>query len=135
VGGEIMANINKISILLVCPNEIPKVMKIQNTLEAKQKLVDGLIEVCYLPEDNEVCLICNEEGKLNNSLPNRNIGYDFIYGNFLIVGDDYANADFKSLTNEQIKKYKEMFGEESIRKTNNRINARKLAYAIVHKKY
>lgn len=112
VGSEIMANTNKISILLVCPKEIPKVMKIPTTLEAKQKLVDGLIEVCYLPEDNEVCRICNEEGKLNNSLPNRNIGYDFIYGNFLVVGDDYANVDFKSLTNEQIKKYKEMFGEK-----------------------
>ena len=100
-----MAKANKINILLVCPNEVPKVMKIPNTLKAKQKLVNGKIEVCYLLEDNEVCIICNDEGKINGSLPNRDIYYDIIYGNFIIVGDDYANAGFKSVTKEQLGKY------------------------------
>lgn len=108
---------SKISVLLVCPNEVPKVIKMYNTLKSKQKLVDGRIEVSYLLEDNEVCLICNEEGKINGSIPNRNIGYDIIYGKFLIVGDDYINGDFKGLTNKQIKKYQEYFNENSIIKT------------------
>ncbi|MGE5456326.1 MAG: DUF3846 domain-containing protein [Ignavibacteriales bacterium] len=130
-----MAYGNKIDVLLVQPDEIPKVIKISNTLKAKQNLVNGRIQVCYLLKDNEVCLICNDESKIDDSLPNRIIGHDIIYGNFFIVGDDYVNADFKSLTNKQIKKYQELFGEESIRKTSRILNARKLVYDIVHKKY
>ena len=89
-------NSNRIDVLLVCPNEIPKAISIPNTLKAKQKLVGGLIEVCYLEDNTEVCLICNGEGKMNGSLPNRDIGYDIVFGNFLVVGDDYKNGDFKS---------------------------------------
>ena len=39
-----------------------------------------------------------------------------ICGNFIIVGDDGSGEDL-SLTDEQINKYKERFGKESIRKT------------------
>lgn len=38
----------KLKILLVCPNELPKELEIENTLKAKQKLVEGLIEVFYI---------------------------------------------------------------------------------------
>lgn len=116
----------KIRALLVCPNELPIELNIKNTLEEKQNLVGGLIEVCYLNDDSEVCLICNEEGMINNLPPNRFVDNDFIYGNFITVGDDYKNADFKSLTKEQIDKYQEYFNEKSIDKTNSRITARKM---------
>ncbi len=128
-----MAYENKIDVLLVRPNEIPKVIKISNTLKTKQKLVNGQIEICYLQEDNEVCLICNSEGKIDGSLPNRDIGYDIIYGNFLVVGDDYVNGDFKSLTPEQMEKYQEQFNQNSIVKTKKRIMARKLVSVIIKK--
>ncbi|MDD2518400.1 MAG: DUF3846 domain-containing protein [Bacilli bacterium] len=122
--------VEKIKVLFVAPEEEPKEMTILNTLKTKQKLVKGRIEVCYILEDNEICLICNEEGKLNGSLPNRDIGYDVIYGNFIIVGDDYVNGDFISLTPEQIKKYKNYFNKESIQKTKNRVNAKQLVIEL-----
>lgn len=62
----------KIRIVLKKVGQEPKVMNIENTLEAKQKLVNGLIEVVPLTDD--ILLICNEEGKLENLLPNLSMG-------------------------------------------------------------
>lgn len=126
--------VEKIEVLYIRPNQIPKEITIFNTLGNKQKLVKGKIEVSYLANDEEVCLICNEEGKINGSLPNRDIGHDIIYGDFLIVGDDYINGDFISLTKEQLKKYKTMFDEKSIIKTQSKVNARELVRKIIIKK-
>lgn len=53
--------------------------------------------------------------------PNRDIGHDIIFGPFLILGDDFENGDFKSLSNEQILKYKMIFDRNSIRRTENKI--------------
>jgi len=112
----------KIKCLLVEPYELPKEIIIDNTLEAKQEMVKGYIECVYLQDDTDVVLICNEEGKINGMKLNREIGYDIIAGPFLIVGDDYENGDFKSLTEEQILKYKILFDENSIVRTENKIN-------------
>ena len=108
--------------LLVKPYELPEEIEFENTLEAKQHLVDGYIECTYLPNDPEVVIICNEEGKINGMKLNRYIGHDIIAGPFLIVGDDYENGDFKSLTDEQILKYKMKFDKNSIVLTENKIN-------------
>ena len=111
-----------LNLLLVKPNELPKKITIKNTLKEKQKLVDGLIEYVYLPNCNDVVLICNEEGKLLGLPPNRDIGYDIVCGDFLIVGDDPELGEDRSLTEKQITKYSKMFDELSIEKTNQRIN-------------
>ncbi len=111
----------KIKGLLVEPYKLPNEIEIENTLDNLQKLVDGYIECVYLPKDNDVILICNDEGKINNMPLNRDIGYDIIAGPFLIVGNDYENADFKSLTDEQILKYKIRFDRNSIKETENKI--------------
>lgn len=120
--------------LLVQPNELPLEIEIQNTLKEKQKLVGGLIEVCYLNNKDDVCLICNENAKTYNLPPNRFLGHQFIYGDFLIVGDAYETADFKSLTKKQIKYYQNYFGQDSIDRTNSRIIARKLATALFRRR-
>ena len=112
----------KIKCLLVEPYELPKEIEIENTLEAKQNLVGGYIECTYLQNDPDVVIICNEEGKINGMKLNRYIGHDIIAGPFLIVGDDYENGDFKSLTDEQILKYKMRFDKNSIVLTENKIN-------------
>ena len=114
---------NKIKCLLVKPYELPEVVEIDNTLEAKQELVGGYIECAYLPNDDSVVLICNEEGKINGMKLNRDIGHDIIAGPFLIVGDDYETGDFKSLTDNQILKYKMRFDKNSIIQTENKINS------------
>lgn len=111
----------KLKCLLVEPYELPKEIEIDNTLEAKQKLVGGYIEQAFLPKDDSVVLICNEEGKINGMKPNRDIGHDIIFGPFLIVGNDYENGDYKSLTLEQILNYKIRFDKHSIVQTENRV--------------
>lgn len=94
----------KIRILYKEVGKEPQIMFIDNTLEVKQKLVGGLIEV--VPYE-DVLIICNEEGKLLNMPPNLVFEYDYIAGNCFVIGDDYKNADFKSLTDEEILKYRE----------------------------
>ena len=113
---------DKIKCLLVEPNKLPKEIEIKKDLYEYQKQVGGLIELVNLPNDNNVVLICNDEGKINNMELNRDIGYDIIAGPFLIVGDDYENSDFKSLTEEQLLKYKMIFDKNSIVRTQNKIN-------------
>ena len=112
---------DKIKGLLVKPYELPEEIEIENTLEAKQHLVGGYIECVYPTNDDSVVFICNEEGKMNGMKLNRDIGYDIIAGPFIILGDDYENGDFKSLTEEQIMKYKMRFDENSIIETENKI--------------
>ena len=113
----------KIKCLLVEPYELPREIEIENTLEAEQEIVGGYIECVYLQNDNDVVLICNREGKIKGIDLNRDIGHDIIAGPFLIVGDDYENGDFKSLTDEQILNYKILFDENSIVRTENKINS------------
>ncbi len=66
-------NDNKIKVLLVKPNKYPKIIKIENTLEAMQKIVGGRINPFEL-DDNAV-IICNGEGK-TNGLPLNRAVYD-----------------------------------------------------------
>ena len=98
-------------VLLVKPEMHPQVVEIENKLEVLQKIVGGLIETVY-PFKDEVCLICNEEGKLLNLQMNRALYdngsvYNVIAGDFLVVGAGIDN--FCSLTDEQIERYEKRF--------------------------
>ena len=59
-----MKNESQIKVLLKRVGENPKEKIIDNTLEAKQELVKGYIEVVPLEEIDDVLLICNEERKI-----------------------------------------------------------------------
>lgn len=109
--------------LYVKENSLPEEIMIPNTLSAKQEKIGGLIEYTYLPDDDEVVIICNEEGKINGMSPNRDTGYDIIFGPFLIVGETSEDGEDRSLSDEQIRKYKKYFGKESIEKTEAKITA------------
>ena len=104
---------NRIRVLRVAPFTAPEVYVIDNHLRALQEAVSvgadyvGLIEVIDL-EDERVCLICNEEGKLIGFPLNRWIGQDIIAGVFYVVGQD-ENRNFTSLSDEQISYYKKRF--------------------------
>lgn len=116
----------KINCLYIEPNQLPKKIEVKNNLYSKQNLVGGNIEYCRILNDDNVVLICNEEGKINGMEPNRDVGHDIIFGPFLIVGDDSEIGEDRSLTEDQINKYKTKFGIESIYKTNAKIEAIKM---------
>lgn len=116
----------KLRALLVKENSLPEEIELSNNLSSLQEAVDGLIEYYYIPDVDDAVIICNEEGKINGMGPNREVGRDIIFGPFLIVGDDSEIGENRSLTDEQISKYKEMFNEKSIEKTYERIAKIKL---------
>lgn len=103
---------DKIKVLFVQPLRHPQVVEIDNTLEAKQGAVGGYIEVIH-PFDDNVALICNEEGKLLGLPLNRSLRdgkgelYEVIVGNFILAGESGDN--FSSLTKAQLQKYAALF--------------------------
>ena len=97
----------KIRCLVVEPGEKPTAQVIENTLEAKQEIVGGLIELVQLSDTAD--LICNEEGKLIGLPPNRILGDDIIAGTFLVVGSEWDNENFVSLSDEDVEKYSKQF--------------------------
>ena len=102
----------EITAIACYPGKTATVIRIANTLEAKQAFVGGYIQAIY-PFDDPVAIVCNEEGKLKGLEPCRalydeggNI-YDIVVGSFLICG---LNDDgFVSLTPQQQKEYWAMF--------------------------
>lgn len=112
----------KLRILYKEVGKVPEIKIIDDTLKAKQDLVGGLIEV--IPYNN-LLIICNEEGKINNLPPNLVFDYDYIAGNCFIVGDDYTKGGFKSLTRDEIIKTRDDLMYKSFRykvPTNNERN-------------
>ena len=116
----------KIKGLFVDENKLPEVVEIPNNLKSLQELVGGYIEYCYMPNHEDVVLICNEEGKINGMGPNRDIGHDIIFGPFFIVGDNPDIGENLSLTEEQISKWSKAFDSSSIEKTYEKLTKLKL---------
>ncbi len=109
----------KLKILLKKVGREPEIKFIDNTLKAKQKLVGGLIEV--LDFEDDTLIICNEEGKLLNLPPNTIFDMDYIAGDYFVVGNDFENADFKSLTDEQIQNVTPIIKNKSITYSDKRL--------------
>lgn len=89
------------------PQKKPKPITIENTLKAMQNRVGGLIELVGLSDT--AVLICNDEGKLLGLEPNRRLGNHVIAGSFLIVGIEFNNPDFVSLSDQDCEKYTQRF--------------------------
>lgn len=62
--------VKTISVLLIQPEKYPRMVEIEDSLEAMQALVGGDIEE-YMPFEDEVAIICNEEGKIRGLPLNR----------------------------------------------------------------
>ena len=109
-----MTKEKKLKVLVVRPHKYPVVEEIENKLETFQELVDGYIQVIY-PWEDKVSLVCNDEGKIMGMDLNRELKdedgntYEIIAGTFFICG--IKGSGFCSLTDEQIKKYTEIFRE------------------------
>ena len=124
----------KISVLLVEPGKYPRMIEIEDSLEAMQRVVGGDIEE-FMPYEEEIAIICNEEGKMNGMLPNRAIYsepegakgremVDIIFGQFFIAYAPIESENFQSLPKNLAEKYKEKFKyPERIAKVNGEIIA------------
>lgn len=86
-------------IILKEVSQEPKVTEVENNLQVFQTLVGGYIEVVCI--DLGVCLVCNEEGKLQGLPVNFGLGHDTINGTAIFVADN-GKGDFTDLTDEQI---------------------------------
>lgn len=98
---------NEIRVLYVQPGKYPEERIIPNTLSASQKLVGGNIECCCPWRDN-VCIVCNDSGKIDELPPNRLYGHtDFLAGSFFVCGS--RRGDFVSLTDKQFAHYEKIY--------------------------
>ena len=94
-------------VVLVHPGLYAKEAVIGTQLEDMQKTVGGWIEAVYPYEDN-VAIICNEEGLITGLPLNRQITNDIVIaGTFFVCGTGEEN--FVGLTDEQVKEYAEKF--------------------------
>ena len=101
---------NQIKVLKVAPGQPPEPAWLENDLTALQEAVSigasyrGLIEIVSLDEDT--CIVCNEEGKLNGLEPNRRLGCDILCGVFYVTGQD-EEGELTSLSKAAFERYTE----------------------------
>ena len=102
----------EITVLKVEPMKEAVIACLKNDLDSLQKAVSigaseqGLIEFVWL-EDN-VSILCNEEGKLIGLEANRRLGDDILCGVFYVVAED-DEGNLISLTPEQQDRYLKRF--------------------------
>lgn len=123
--------LKKIRVLVVRPGKRPERAEIGLELEDMQKVVGGNIQE-FQPFEDEAAIICNEEGKLAGLPPNRAIYsqgrkmVDIVAGTFFICDAPLSSDIFHSLSEEQMKKYEEMFRDpERFCRTANGIKVQK----------
>ena len=103
---------NMIRVVLLEPSKAARIAEIDSSLPSMQSVVGGLIEAVY-PFEEQVCIVCNEEGKLQGLPLNRSLRdddghiYDIIAGTAFLC--DCSGDDFGSLTEKQAARYTELF--------------------------
>ena len=101
-----------IEVLMVEPRREPRIVRLDNSLESLQTAVSigadyrGLIEIISLSD--EVCILCNEEGKLIWLELNRRLWSDVLCGVFYVTGQD-KEGNLCSLSAKDKEHYKEFF--------------------------
>ena len=101
-------------------------------LEDLQAVVGGDIQEIQ-PFEDEVALVCNDAGKMNDLPLNRAVYdangrmTDIVAGTFFICDATNMSETFESLSEEQIQKYEKMFREpEHFYKTGSEIKVQKI---------
>jgi hypothetical protein len=89
---------HEIRVLMVEPNEHPKEFLLETTLPALQEAVGGLIDIVGIDDDG-ICILLNDEGKLIGLEGNRRVGNDVIIGNFYACKSTKDSA-LTSLSND-----------------------------------
>lgn len=116
----------EIKALMVEPGKAPVVTTLKNDLRSLQEAVSigadyvGLIEIISI--DENICILCNEEGKLIGLEPNRRFYNDVLVGVFYVVSED-GNGNLTSLSQNMIEYYSEYFAKPEIFDPNDVENA------------
>ena len=105
----------KINIVYKEVGKKPTKLEIEDDLKSFQNLVGGYIQAVNI--ENDVCIICDEEGVLKIKQPNiQHKIYGTIVGNIFVVGSNIKTGKFVSLTEAQIEKYIKELNEIAIGK-------------------
>ena len=105
---------NTMRVILCRPGEKAETVEMEDSLKAMQEMVGGMIEE-YMPWDDEVAIICNDEGKMMGLPLNRGIrderGHlqDIIAGDFFICYAPVESERFLSMPPELEEKYLKKF--------------------------
>ena len=103
-----------INVLLCKAGERAELVEIKDSLESFQEVAGGMIEE-YMPFEDDVALVCNDEGKMLGLPLNRAIEgedgkiMDVIAGDFFICYAPIESEKFLSLPPKLAEKYKEKF--------------------------
>ena len=104
---------SKIKVLMVVPGKKAYEKEIGTSLDDLYAAIDcDCIQTIY-PYEDRVVIVCDDEGKMNGSRPNRAIYgedgkmMDIIFGKFFIC--DCSTPSFKSLPDDMMQKYKKQF--------------------------
>ena len=103
-----------IKVLIVEPMEKSRIAEIGSDLTSMQEVVGGYIEQ-FMPFDEDIAIVCNEQGKLEGLPLNRAVRdkngeiMDVIAGTFFVCYAPFESENFESLTDEQQKKYGDKF--------------------------
>lgn len=114
-----MGESDKLKVLYIEPMKTPKIVEINGDLESMQNLVGEYIEE-YMPFEDEVAIVCNDEGKINGLEPNRGIFdkegelQDIICGPFFICYAPVESEKYLSLPENLRQKYEKMFRHPEI---------------------
>ena len=107
------------NVLVVEPGFLPYEKEISDSLNsdehlrALQEIVGGWIEAIY-PYDEEVAIVCNEEGLINGLPFNRSVpgGYGGVFGTFFICG--LSEDSFCSLPPDLMERFKSEYAYSEI---------------------
>ena len=101
-------------ILSVEPGKVPEAKEISGSLREMQELVGGPIQVIY-PFEEQVALLCNEEGLFLGLPANRGLRgrdeklYDIICGTFFLCGAPADADSLTSLSSEDVERFERRF--------------------------
>lgn len=103
-----------LTVLVVEPGKQPCVKRIDGSLSSMQVVVGDFIQAIYSWQD-EVALVCNDEGKLNCLPLNRFLLddkgdlVDVIAGLFFLCLAPMDSDSFEDLSDDLVDKYRQMF--------------------------
>ena len=100
-------------VVMLEPGKFARTVELGEDLEAMQNAVGGTIQAIY-PFEDEVALVCNDDGKCFGLPANRALYMDgemvdIICGSAFICAAPSDSDSFQSLSDEQIKTYTDKF--------------------------